>query len=80
MFHGEDGEEAVADAEEHFDAVVRREVPEDAPEVVLPEDMREVWIVDLITRAGFAKTNGEARRLIRGGAVRLDGETIEDER
>jgi tyrosyl-tRNA synthetase len=77
MFHGE---EAVADAEEHFDTVVRREVPEDAPEVVLPEDTREVWIVDLITRAGFAKTNGEARRLIRGGAVRLDGETIEDER
>jgi tyrosyl-tRNA synthetase len=77
MFHGE---EAVADAEEHFDTVVRREVPEDAPEAVLPEDTREVWIVDLITRAGFAKTNGEARRLMRGGAVRLDGETIEDER
>lgn len=77
MFHGE---EAVADAEEHFDTVVRREVPENAPEVVLPEDTREVWIVDLITRAGFAKTNGEARRLMRGGAVRLDGETIEDER
>jgi len=77
MFHGE---EAVADAEEHFDTVVRREVPEDAPEVVLPEDTREIWIVDLITRAGFAKTNGEARRLMRGGAVRLDGETIEDER
>jgi tyrosyl-tRNA synthetase len=77
MFHGE---EAIADAEEHFDTVVRREVPEDAPEVVLPEDTREIWIVDLITRAGFAKTNGEARRLMRGGAVRLDGETIEDER
>lgn len=77
MFHGE---EAVADAEGHFDTVVRRGVPEDAPEILLPEDMREVWIVDLITRAGFAKTNGEARRLIRGGAVRLEGETIEDER
>jgi tyrosyl-tRNA synthetase len=73
-------EEAVADAEEHFDAVARREVPEDAPEADLPEDTREVWIVDLITRAGFAKTNGEARRFIRGGAVRLDGETIENER
>jgi tyrosyl-tRNA synthetase len=78
MFHGK--EETVADAEEHFDALVRREVPDDAPEVVLPEDTREVWIVDIIARAGFAKTNGEARRLIRGGAVRLDGETIEDER
>ncbi len=77
MFHGE---QAVADAEEHFDTVVRREVPEDAPEVVLPEDTREIWIVDLMTHAGFAKTNGEARRFMRGGAVRIDGETIEDER
>jgi tyrosyl-tRNA synthetase len=74
------GEEAVADAEEHFDTVVRREVPEDAPEVTLPEGVQEVWIVDLITLAGFANTNGEARRFIRGGAVRLDGETIKDER
>ena len=74
------GEDAVADAEEHFDAVVRREVPEDAPEVVLPEGAGEVWIVDLITLAGFAKTNGEARRFIRGGAVRLEGENIRDEK
>ena len=51
------GEEAVADAEGHFDTVVRREVPEDAPEVFLPEDTPEVWIVDLIVRVGFAKTN-----------------------
>jgi tyrosyl-tRNA synthetase len=77
MFHDE---VAVSDAEEHFDTIIRRGVPKDAPEVVLPEDAREVWIVGLVTRAGFAKTNGEARRLIRGGAVRLDGEMIEDER
>jgi tyrosyl-tRNA synthetase len=76
MFHGE---HAVAEAEKTFDAVVRREVPEDVPEVELPAD-GEVWIVDLITRAGFANTNGEARRFIRGGAVRLGGETVRDER
>ena len=75
-FHGK---EAVAGAEEYFDTVVRRGVPEDAPEVVLPEGAEEIWIVDLITLAGFAKTNGEARRFIRGGAVRIDGETVEDE-
>ena len=74
-FHG--GAEA-AEAEKTFDAVVRREVPEEAPEVVLP-DTEEVWIVDLITLAGFAATNGEARRFIRGGAVRLDGEVVRDE-
>jgi tyrosyl-tRNA synthetase len=75
MFHGEDG---VADAERTFDAVIRREVPEDVPEVALPADA-EVWIVDLITKTGFASTNGEARRFIRGGAVRLGGEIVRDE-
>ena len=75
-FHGE---AAVADAEATFEAVVRREVPDDAPEVEVGPD-EEVWIVDLITRAGFAQTNGEARRFVRGGAVRLGGEVVEDER
>ena len=72
-------EAAVGDAEATFEAVVRREVPDDAPEVEVGED-EEVWIVDLISRAGFAKTNGEARRFVRGGAVRLGGEVVEDEK
>ena len=73
-FHGE---EAAGGAERTFDAVVRRRVPDDVPEVRLPAD--DIWIVDLITLAGFAATNGEARRFIRGGAVRLDGEVVKDE-
>ena len=75
-FHGEAGG---ADAENKFDAIVRREVPEDAPVVELPEG-DEIWIVDLITLAGFAGTNGEARRFIRGGAVRVGGRVVEDEK
>ncbi|HEU4493179.1 MAG TPA: tyrosine--tRNA ligase [Rubrobacteraceae bacterium] len=73
-FHGE---EAAGGAERTFDAVVSRRVPDDVPEVRLPAD--DIWIVDLITLAGFAATNGEARRFIRGGAVRLDGEVVKDE-
>ncbi len=76
LFHGED---AVQGAEQTFDTVVRRGVPDDIPEVELPSG-DEVWVVDLITLAGFAKTNGEARRFVRGGAVRLDGEVVQDER
>ena len=75
MLHGED---AVKDAEGTFDLVVQRGVPDDAPEVILPEG--ELWIVDLITRSGFAQTNGEARRFIKGGAVRIDGEPVGDEK
>jgi tyrosyl-tRNA synthetase len=72
-------EDAIVDAERTFDAVIRREVPEDVPEVEFSAES-EVWIVDLITRAGFANTNGEARRFVRGGAVRLDGEVVWDEK
>jgi tyrosyl-tRNA synthetase len=76
VFHGDS---VVADAERTFDAVVRREVPDDAPVVELP-DRAEVWIVELITLAGFANTNGEARRFITGGAVRVGGEVVRDEK
>ena len=76
-FHGKF---AVDGAEKHFDAVVvRREVPDDAPVVRLPA-REEIWIVDLITLAGFARTNGEARRFIKGGAVRVGGRVVRDER
>ncbi|HET7480464.1 MAG TPA: tyrosine--tRNA ligase [Rubrobacteraceae bacterium] len=75
-FHGQD---AVEGAEQTFDTVVRRGVPEDVPEVALPEG-DHAWIVDLVVRAGFAKTNGEARRFIKGGAVRIGGEVLTDER
>jgi len=75
-FHGA---AAVADAEKTFDAVVRREVPEDAPVVELPEQ-DAIWIVELITLSGFANTNGEARRFIKGGAVRVGGQVVGDEK
>ncbi|MGB3634442.1 MAG: tyrosine--tRNA ligase [Rubrobacteraceae bacterium] len=75
-FHGA---ATIEEAERTFDAHARREVPDDAPVVSLPEG-NEVWIVDLISLAGFANTNGEARRFIRGGAVRLDGQVIQDEK
>ena len=75
-FHGDS---AIANAEKTFDAVVRREVPDGAPVVELP-DQEEIWIVALITLAGFANTNGEARRFIKGGAVRVGGRVISDEK
>jgi tyrosyl-tRNA synthetase len=90
MFHGES---SVTDAEKHFDTVARRGIPEEVAELPLPLYQREdlfpsndlyprddkIWIVDLIKLAGFANTNGEARRFIKGGAVRLDGKIIADE-
>ena len=68
-------------AEEHFEKVHKeKEVPDDIPEAVLSVgDGGKKWICKALSEAGLAKSNGEARRLIRGGGLRIDGERVEDE-
>ena len=39
-----------------------------------------VGLLDLMLEVGLAQTKGEARRLIRGSGVRLDGTTVADEK
>jgi tyrosyl-tRNA synthetase len=71
-FHGADAARA---AEEHFDRLFKhREVPEDIPEMALP-DGDPVHIPALL-RDAFGVSGGEARRLIGGGGVRLNGEPL----
>lgn len=70
-------------AEAEFDRVFKEnQVPEDIPSVVLTlEDLEggKIWIARLLVKAGLASSNGEARRLIQQGGVRIDGKIIEDE-
>lgn len=73
IFHGE---EAAQQAEAHFVRVFQqRKLPEEMPtrKVEGPTP-----VVDIIAAAGLTKSKGEARRLIRQGGVRLDGEKIAD--
>ncbi len=41
-------------------------------------DGDEIWICKLLNLSGLAPSNSQARRLIQGGGVRLDGEKITD--
>jgi len=67
--------EAAEQACEEFNRVFREgKLPEDMPELNIPEeDMTDgrVWIVRLLRLAGWAGSNGEARRLVEQGGVRL---------
>ncbi len=78
-FHGE---AAGREAAEEFDRIFsRRELPSEMPDIEVEASALEdgrIWIVALITSAGFASSNGEARRLIAQGAVSLDDERISD--
>jgi tyrosyl-tRNA synthetase len=66
--------EAAAEAEAHFVRVFQqRERPEEMPVHTIAAPTP---IVDLIVAANLAASKGEARRLIDGGGVRLDGEKV----
>lgn len=63
-------------AESHFNTVVvGKEAPKDIPIYNLNTDK---LIVEIIFESGILKSKGEARRMIKQGAVKLDGEPITD--
>ena len=55
----------------------QKEVPDDIPVFTLSDD-QPIWICRLLADAGLVASNGEARRLIKQGAVRLAGEKVTD--
>jgi tyrosyl-tRNA synthetase len=79
LYHGPGSGER---AEARFDLVHReREIPEDIPTAELPPGSiraGSVWLPRLLVETGLATSNGEARRLIAQGGVRLDGEPLSD--
>lgn len=73
-FHG-DG--AGAAAEEHFNRVfVKREVPEEIEELAIDGFGDGTIQLPALIGAGFDLSSSEARRLIKQGGVKLDGETV----
>jgi tyrosyl-tRNA synthetase len=71
-------DEAKAASEEFTRIFAQKELPDEIPEVVLPAE--EIGLLNLMVEAGLAKSNGEARRLIKQGAVRINDEKVTDER
>jgi tyrosyl-tRNA synthetase len=74
ILHGREAAEAAAET-------ARRTFEEgaaggDLPALNVPEG--SISVVQALTRLGFAASNGEARRKIAEGAVRLNGETVSD--
>lgn len=79
LYHGD---EASTQAESRFDAIHREHtIPDEVPEVAIPAGVVRdgtIWLPRLLAETGLAGSNADARRLIEGGGVRLDGETVED--
>jgi tyrosyl-tRNA synthetase len=71
-------EEAKAAAEEFTRIFAQKELPDDIPEVAVPAE--EIGLLSLMVQAGLCKSNGEARRLVKQGAVKINDEKVSDER
>ena len=69
-------EESAILAEKHFNTVVvGKGIPNQMPEFILSS---EELIVNVIANSGLLESKGSVRRMIKQGAVKLDGETITD--
>jgi tyrosyl-tRNA synthetase len=70
-----DSEKALA-AERHFDSVVvKKGVPDNIPVFNLID---EDTVVNILHSSGLLKSKGEVRRMIKQGAVTLNGEKVND--
>lgn len=73
-FHGA---QAARQAEEHFARVHQRgDVPESMPEFHLKRGRNSDSLVDVLVQSGLAPSKTEARRLIKAGAVSVNGEKV----
>ncbi|MFO7576984.1 MAG: tyrosine--tRNA ligase [Pelovirga sp.] len=74
-FHGAAAADLAAEA--FVRQFAQKELPEDIPLALFPPG-EPIWICRLMTDTGVAKSNGEARRLIKQGAVSWHGERVND--
>ncbi len=74
QYHGADAAEKAAAQEKKIHS--GEALPEDMPILRVPAG--EVWLPELIVKAGLAKSNGEGRRLIENGGVSFDEAKVTD--
>jgi tyrosyl-tRNA synthetase len=74
-FHGV---QQAKDAEEEFERIFKKKgLPDEVP-LILLKAQSELWVCHLLTQTQLATSTSEARRLITGGAVEMDGSKITD--
>lgn len=70
-------EDSAKDARKEFEVIfVNKEIPDELPEYRLPG--KEIKLVNLMKEAGVVDSTSDAYRLIKSGAVSIDGTKIQD--
>jgi tyrosyl-tRNA synthetase len=67
-------------AEEEFDRIfVKKDLPDEIPEMEVRPENGAIGIIRLLTETGLAASNSDARRLIEQGGVSVDGKRIDSQ-
>ncbi|GDX64441.1 tyrosine--tRNA ligase [Chlorobiota bacterium] len=76
LYHGADAGKA---AFEEFERIfVKKDIPDEIEDYIVHELGDNPLIVDVMAHTGMVASKGEARRLIQGGGVSIDGEKVQD--
>lgn len=75
MYHGE---EFIKQAEERYANVAKGIVPENIQTIEISNVAKEISIIDLLIKANFAKSRSEAKRMVQGKSIKINGELVED--
>ena len=78
MYHSEND---IENAVKRYSEVAKGAIPDNIPELIITSDNLldgKITIIEALKLAGFAKSNGEARRMIVGKGVKLDNNVITD--
>ena len=73
------GKEAAIESQEQFEQVhEKRGIPDTIP-VFTPSGAEPIWLVRVLVDQGLVQSSSQGRRMIKQGAVTIDGEKILDE-
>ena len=72
------GEEFIKQAEEKYKIIANGGIPSNIKSIKLSDDIQKISICDLLVKVEFAKSKGEAKRMIQGKGVKIDSQLIED--
>lgn len=72
-------ESAASQAKEEFDRVFRSgALPDEIEKITLHFSEKEISLLSVMTQVGLSKSNGEARRLVEQGGVKINQEKVLD--
>jgi len=75
MYHGA---EFVKQAEEKYQAIAKGKIPDNIKSIKLNHETKEISICELLVKVQFANSKGEAKRMIQGNGIKIDGKLVND--